>query len=366
MSRLTVLMVITTVALTLAVSACGQAAPAPSPTAVPTTSKAVEPAKAAEPTKAPAAQPTTAPAAKAAFPDKGKTISIIVPYAAGGTTDAGARLLAAGLEKEFGSPVQVVNKAGASAQLGVTDLFQAKPDGYTLIDGVLPTIINHYVDTTRNSPYKSRQDFQLVAHHFLTPQMLAVRADSPYKNLKDLVDAAKAKPESIKVSDSGLLANPHLTTLMLERASGAKFASVHFDGGAPSVTALLGGHVDVLAGGISDAVATLKAGNYRMLGVADTQPSEFYPTVPTFQSQGFDVVSVSSTGVIAPKGTPKEIVSILTTAIKKVLSTDDQKKRLSDLGISVKYMDPDQYGAFWDDTESRTGPIFKEQLAKNP
>jgi tripartite-type tricarboxylate transporter receptor subunit TctC len=175
--------------------------------------------------------------AKVSFP-AGKPITIIVPYAAGGTTDVGARLLAELLEKELSTPVQVVNKPGSASQVGLTELVNAKPDGYTLSYGVLPTIITHYLDPERRAPY-TRENFQPVALHHLVPAMLAVRTDSPYKTLNDLIEAAKANPGQIKVSDSGLMANPHLSVLLLERAAGVRFASVHFDGGAPSVTALL-------------------------------------------------------------------------------------------------------------------------------
>ena len=369
MKRLLVLLTMVATTASLVIAGCGQApaAPTAAPAAKPAAAPAAQPtsAPAAPATAAPAAQPTTAAAPKVTFPEKGKTITIIVPYAAGGTTDSGARFLAAGLEKELGTPVQVVNKPGASAQVGITEMFQSKPDGYTLSEGVLPTIINHYVDTSRNAPYKGLQDFTLVAHHFLTPQVFAVMANSKWKTLKDLVDDAKANPDKIRVSDSGLLANPHLTTLMLSKAAGVKFASVHFDGGAPSVTALLGGHVEVLAGGTSDALSNWKAGTFRVLGVADSQESQFFPGVPTFKAQGYDVISVSSTGIQAPKGTPKEVVNILTTAIKKILATDEHKQKLLGLGAEVKYMDPEQYAAFWKDTEARTAPFFKEQAAAN-
>jgi tripartite-type tricarboxylate transporter receptor subunit TctC len=293
------------------------------------------------------------------FPVKGKPITIIVPYAAGGVTDTGGRLMAAGLEKELGTPVQVVNKAGAASQLGLTELARSAPDGYTLSYAVLPTITTHYLDPTRAAVY-TRANFQPIALHHLTWMMLAVRTESPWKTLKDLVEAARAKPESIKISDSGLMAVPHTQVLMLERVADVRFASVHFSGGAPSVTALLGGHVDVLAGSTADSLANKKTGQFRVLGVAAEQPDPSMPDVPTMKSQGYDVVAASAAGILAPAGTPKPVVDTLTAAIKKVIASSEHAAKLEELGIGPYYQDPDAYTKYWIDTENRMKPLLEK------
>jgi len=289
----------------------------------------------------------------------GKPITIIVPYAAGGTTDTGARLLAPRLEEELSTKVIVTNKPGAASQLALTGLVSSAPDGYTLSYAVLPTVITHYADPGRDAPY-ARKDFQPVALHHLTPAVLAVQVSSPYKTLKDFVEAARANPGKLTVSDSGLMANPHMSVLMLEKAAGVRLGSVHFDGGAPSVTALLGGHVTALAGGTSDAVAHVKSGKFRVLGVAAEQESEFLPGVPTMKSQGYDVVTVSATGILAPAGTPQAVVDILAAAIRKVVANEEHQKKLRDLGASPHYLNPTEYAAFWLNYESRVAPLLKE------
>lgn len=222
------------------------------------------------------------PAYAATFPD-GKPITFIVPYAPGGVTDTGARLMANALEPLLKAPARVVNRVGAASQLGLTELVRARPDGYTLSYVVLPTVATHYLDPARSAIY-TRKDFQPVAMHHRVPQVLAVRADAPYKTLRDLVEAARAKPESLKVSDSGLMGVPHVCALMVQLAAGVKFSSVHFGGGAPSVTALLGGHVDVLAGATADARPYKASGDFRVLGVAADQPDLMMPDVPTMRS----------------------------------------------------------------------------------
>ncbi len=305
-----------------------------------------------------AAAALAGPAFGADFPIEGKPISIIVPYGAGGVTDTAARMMASALEKELKTPVQVVNKVGAASQVGLTELVRAAPDGYTLSYAVLPTVVTHYLDQSRGAVY-TRKDFQPIAMHHYTPMTLSVRSDSPWKSLKDLVEAAKAKPGTIRVSDSGLLANPHSSVLMLEHVSGAKFASVHFNGGAPSVTALLGGHVEAMAGGVADALQHKQSGTFRTLGVASDKPDPSMPDVPTMQSQGYDVLVASATGVLAPAKTPPEVVAKLTAAMKKVIELPEHQKQLSDFGVLPYYMEPKAYDAFWADTEVRMKPVME-------
>jgi tripartite-type tricarboxylate transporter receptor subunit TctC len=207
-----------------------------------------------------------------AFPARGRPITIIVPYAAGGVTDTGARLLAAGLEKELATPIVVANKPGAASQVGLMELLRSKPDGYTLSYVVLPTVVTHYAVPGRDVTY-SRSSFQPVAMHHYVPQTISVRADSRYQTLHDLVQAARKSPETISISDSGLMAVPHTQVLMLERAAEVRFVSIHFTGGAPSVTALLGGHVDALAGATADALPHRQSGAFRVLGPQPSNPT---------------------------------------------------------------------------------------------
>ncbi len=293
------------------------------------------------------------------FPVKGKPITLVVPYAAGGVTDVTARLMAAGLEKELGATVQVANKPGAASQLALTELTRATPDGYTLSYAVLPTVTTHYLDPTRAAVY-TRANFQPIAMHHLTWMMLAVKTDSPYKTLKELVEAARAKPEGIRISDSGLMAVPHTQVVMLELVTGVRFASVHFTGGAPSVTALLGGHVEALAGSTADSLAHKKTGQFRVLGVAAEQPDPSMPDVPTMKSLGYDVVAASAAGILAPAGTPKPVVDKLTRAMKAVIESPEHQTKMKELGIGTFYQDPEGYTKYWIDTETRMRPLMEK------
>ena len=132
------------------------------------------------------------------YPRAGRPITLMVPYAPGGATDTGARLMAAGMEPILKTSVQVVNRPGAGSEVGLTQLVRARPDGYTLSYLVVPTVVTHYLDPARQAIY-TRASFQPIGRHFLSPAMLAVRSDSSYRTLKDLIDAARATPGAITV-----------------------------------------------------------------------------------------------------------------------------------------------------------------------
>jgi tripartite-type tricarboxylate transporter receptor subunit TctC len=222
---------------------------------------------------------------------------------------------------------------------------------------VLQTVVTHYLDQARSAIY-TRKDFQPVAMHHRVPQVLAVRSDGPYKTLHDLVEAARARPDEIKVSDSGLMGVPHLCTLMLGLAAGVKFTSVHFGGGAPSITALLGKHVDVLAGATADARPYKASGDFRVLGVAAEEPDPRMPDVATMRAQGYDVIAASSTGVVAPANTPAPVVQILTAAMRKVIESPEHRAKLADLYLLPYYLDPEGYAKVWADNEARMQPLM--------
>jgi len=280
------------------------------------------------------------PEANAAdFPAHGRPITIMVGYAPGGATDTAARLMAAALEPLLHTNVEVVNRPGAASQVDLTQLVRSKPDGYTLSYVVIPTVVTHYLDPTRNAIY-TRANFQPIGQHYTTPAVIAVRSDGPYHTLKDLVEAARAHPDTITVSDSGLLSVPNFATLTLGLAAGVRFRPVHFDGGAPSVTALLGSHVDALAGGTVDALPNKKTGEFRVLGVASDQPDWSMPDVPTMRSQGYDVIAISITGIVAPAHTPPEVVSVLTKAMQTVNASPEHQANQRSLAFTAAFLEP--------------------------
>jgi tripartite-type tricarboxylate transporter receptor subunit TctC len=299
--------------------------------------------------------------AATSYPTAGKVVTIIVPFAPGAGNDVCARVQAPALEKKLGVPVVVVNKPGASTQVGMTQLVQAKPDGYTLGLLTLPGAMLAYLDPNRKAIY-SRKDFHVIALQSWDPNAIAVKTDSPYKSLKELVEAARANPGKIRVGTSGLLSTDHMVVLMLQKIADVKFAIAHFDGGSQSIAALLGKHVDAAVTTASSFMPQLKSGNIRMMGITDKEENKIFPGVKTFAEQGYNIKYGASRGIVVRAGTPEEVRNVLSVAVKEATDNVQVRKTLNDMGLAIRYMDEKQAGIFWDELETQTKPLL--ELAK--
>ncbi len=304
-----------------------------------------------------AAQPG---ASRVDFPQKGKVLTVILTYPAGGGNDLAARALAPALEREIGTTVQVVNRVGASGQVGTTALAQAKPDGYTIGYPTASAVVITYLDPERQAAFE-RKSFESVAADVLVPIMIAVKADTPYKTVKDLTDAAKAKPKTLKAG-TGRLTQEHLALLQLEKMTGAKFVFVGFEGGAPALTALLGGHIDAMPGNVVNFLPHVKSGALRVLGTMDKERTEFMRDVPTFEEQGYKLYSTSTRSYLAPAGTPKEIVNFLSASIKTAMQNEDYKKKMDQMAFTRRYLGPQELTNLFNEMEIQYKPLI--QLAK--
>jgi tripartite-type tricarboxylate transporter receptor subunit TctC len=285
------------------------------------------------------------------YPDKSRSVNVLVAYPPGGGTDVAARVMTPLLEKEMGVPVVILNKAGAGGQIGFTEIARSKPDGYTIGFLIIPTVITTYLDPDRKAVF-SRKSFELLAMQDRDPGVLAVKGDSPYKTMKDLMDAARAKPGSIRACTAGILSDDHMAILMAEQLGGLKFAIVHFDGVAPGRTAVLGGHVEAFFGNASEIRSQVSGGIMRILSVFDKKRSRFYPEIKTAEEQGYPMFSGVYHGIGMPVGAPKEVRDYLVEALKRVITSDEFIKRMEKMSYEPVYMDPEQYSAFWSDYES--------------
>ncbi len=342
-----------TVAFTLMMLACSQPAPAaptkPAAAAVPT--------KPTEATKAPAVPTNTVAAApKAQYPTA--PITVLIPWAAGGAADVGARLLFGLVEKDLGQPIKIVCKEGAGSQVGMVEIATSKPDGYTIGMASLPTVQAIYLDPERKATF-SMKSYQPLALHASDPGALGVTKDSKYKSLKELIDDAKANPEKVKVAVSGVLNDDHLAILALQKVAGVKFGVVTFDGGAPARTALLGGHVDAICENVGVLTPVVKPGEARLLGVMDKSRSKFYPDIPTFKEQGIDLNSSVDRAYVFPAGVPKEVVSTMEKSIEKAMKDADHIKKMEDQGVEVRFMGSDQLTTYWKEVENQVTEVLK-------
>jgi len=304
--------------------------------------------------------PAVAGTPQVEFPQKGKSIVIIVPNAPGGINDMTARLVAPVLEKEIGAPVQVVNKPGGATLIGLTEVALAKPDGHTIAVLGLPGNLTSYLDPDRKAAPQVRE-LQPVAAQNIDVGAVVVNAQSPYRTLKELLDAAKGNPGGLKAATDGLLGSDHMATMYFNKKTGAEFKLVHFDGGGPATAALAGGHVDLRIGKVGSVYAMVKSGKVRIIGVMDTRRSKYAPDAATLAEQGYKGYTwYNVTGFAVPKGTPRAIVDMLSSAVKKSVDTDEAKKRLDGVALTGHFMGTDEFVAHWKDAEKIMEPLLLE------
>jgi tripartite-type tricarboxylate transporter receptor subunit TctC len=261
------------------------------------------------------------------------------------------------MEKEIGTSVQVVNKPGGTNQVAANELIAAKPDGYNLMMVSIPSSLVTYLDPDRKAAY-ARKDFHPVAGAFADGLGVIVKADSPFKTVKDVVDAAKANPGKVSTSTAGILGLNHLGGVAWEQNAGMRLAYVHFDGGAPQMTALLGGHTDVGLISLGNVRAAFKSGTVRVLGIMDKQENELFPGVPTLESQGYKTYASLMYAATGPAGLQKDVVDVLNAAIKKVATSAEYKTRVNEIGMVPRYLDAEGAAGAWADGEAWAKPLL--------
>ena len=297
------------------------------------------------------------PAPADEFPSRPLTLQVAMP--AGGSTDVGARILASIAEKMMGQPIVVVNKVGAGGQIGWTELARQKPDGYYLGFLMLPSLNTCILDPDRKATF-NLDSFVPIINQVSDPGLIWVKADSPYKTLKDLLDDARKSPGVIRASTTGILTDDHLAIYMMEQAAGVQFRVVHLQGAAPQLTATLGGQVDVSFDNVGSVAPRVKAGELRGLAVMDSERSKFLPDVPTTAELGYPTVISSSTrGVAGPAGIPEPIVKKLQTVLKKAMVDPEHIKKMDQAGLAIKPMLGEEYGKFLRQINEKAKPLVE-------
>jgi tripartite-type tricarboxylate transporter receptor subunit TctC len=277
--------------------------------------------------------------AAAEWPER--PVELIVGFAAGGGTDITARTLAVFLEKELGASVVVVNKPGASGALGLSLVARAKPDGYTLGMTNMPGLLTLPIE--RNAGFTGA-DFTYLATLVRDPSAFSVRTESPYQSLKQLIDAARAKPGLVSYGSTGVGTDDHLALVMFEAATGTDLNHVPFNGAGPLRNSVLGGHTDV--GGMNLGEAMPYSGSkLRILAQASEKRSPLAPDVPTFKEQGVDLVFASERGVVAPKGLPPEVEQKLAKALERIANNAEFQKTMLQQFTEMDYLPGDKWQA---------------------
>jgi len=284
-----------------------------------------------------------------------RPIQVIVPFPPGGVADLVARPFATAMEKQLKQPVVVVNKTGAGGAVGMQALAVSKPDGYALMVALSSISVMPEVDVMFNRPpvYKLT-DFAPIALLSSDPTVLVVSSKAPWKNVADFVADAKKRPGEIKYSSSGVYGTMHVAMEMFAHAAGIKLRHIPTGGGGPALTALLGGHVDALAGGPNVSVAQIKAGNVKVLANWGATRLAALPDVPTFKELGYkDVEFYIWSGFFAPAATPEPILKTLREATAKAVQTPEFKSAMQKMETPISYMDAPEFKKYWDNDANR-------------
>lgn len=278
-------------------------------------------------------------AAADTFPSR--EIIIVVPFSAGGPQDTGARILAEYINQtgELGVKVIVENRPGAGAVKGILDVYKAAPDGYLLLSTLFPSFAQKEV--VYNAPYKIL-DMTYLAAFNQSDQFIVVNSTSPYKSLKDLVEASKKKSLNCGTSVIGSLS--HLTALVIKKKAGINYEMVPFKGSSQNIMALLGDNVDCIT--IEDLTMSRQGTKVRPLGISSDKRSPRFPDVPTFKEFGFEVPVMNSLqGISGPPGLPDNVAKILMRVLDKAIHNPDFIKKIEGVGAGPMYMNAAEFKA---------------------
>lgn len=275
-----------------------------------------------------------------------KTIELIVPYAAGGGTDLVARAFADAANRHLPQAIGVVNKTGGGGAIGLTEIMAARPDGYKIGMGTVEITMLPHMGVARFGV----DDYTAIARLNAEPSAITVKADAPWQSIEEFLDHARANPGQVRIGNSGTGAIWHLAAEALGSKAGAKFNHIPYEGAAPAVTALLGGHIEAVSVSPAEVHSHVASGALRMLAVMDEERSAAFPEIPTFKEKGIDVSVATWRGIVVPKRTPEDVVEVLRTVSRQAAEEPSFREALAKMNLSHAYAD---------------GPEFKEVMEKD-
>lgn len=290
------------------------------------------------------------------FPSK--TIVIVVPFPPGGTTDVLARAVANKLQGTVGQSVIVDNRPGAGATIGAAQVAKAKPDGYTLLMGA----VHHTIATSvyKGLSYSFEKSFAPITTVAVVPNVLTVSTTSPYKTAKDLIAAAKSTPDKLSYGSNGQGTAQHMIGTQFQISTGSKIVHVPYKGSGPLTTDLLGGQVNMSFDTVTPVLPFIKDGKLRPLAVTTAKRSSALPNVPTMKEAGIAGIEVGTWfGLLAPAGTPADVVQKLNTEIVKIIKSDDFKKQMLEIGAEPIGNKPDEMAKQIKDETAKFAAIVK-------
>ena len=285
-----------------------------------------------------------------------RSIEIVVPASAGGGTDMLSRAFAEAVKKHLPQVMTVNNKPGASGAIGMGEMINAKPDGYKLCMVIVEITILPHLGLTKYT----WEDFQPIARLNFDPAAISVRADAPWNTIEEFLAASQKSPGSMKMGNSGNGSIWHLAHAALEDKAGVKFNPIPYQGAAPAVVALLGGHIDAVAVSPGEVSAHVAGGKLKTLAIMSDQRIKGFEKVPTLKERNIDLSMGAWRGLAAPKGTPPEIIAILKAATRKAAEEPSFKESLDKMNLGFAYADADAFRVVM----QKDSDMFKQLIAK--
>jgi tripartite-type tricarboxylate transporter receptor subunit TctC len=288
-----------------------------------------------------------------------KPITFICPYAAGGNSDQRSRQIGRFLSQALNQPVIVDNKAGAGGNIGTEAIARAKPDGYTIgMGNFAPLAVNPSM--FQNMKFDSQKDVLPVCLIEKGPLVLMVRPDSPFKSVKDIIAAAKAKPGQLTFASGGLGGSHHLSGELFKSIAGVFITHIPYKGGAPATVDLMGGQVDMMFEQMYAAAPSIRAGKLRALAITSKVRSPLFPNVPTMIEAGVPGFEVQNwQGLIVPAGTPAAIIKLLNETTNKALQDPTLREQMLSQGNEIGGGTPEQFAALIKSEAARWGKLVK-------
>ncbi len=289
-----------------------------------------------------------------------RPVTMVVPFPPGGVADITGRPLAIALEKILKQPVVPSNRPGAGGAVGNAVVANAKPDGYTVLMALSSISVIPEADKLFDrKPAYALDQFAPIALITADPTILVVHPSLPVKSLKELVALARARNGEMSYSTSGIYGALHMPMEMFLHAAKLKMRAVHTTGGGPAITTLLGGHVEMTAGGPAAISSHVKAGKLRTIVSWGAKRIPAHPDVPTFKEQGYDIEYFIWAGVFVPAATPEPVQKTLRDAVKRAVEDPDFKATMAKLDSPIAYLDAPDFAKYWRADAERLARVVK-------
>ena len=298
-------------------------------------------------------------AAQAAYPTK--PVTMIVPFPPGGLADLVGRPVAEALGRELGQPVVIENKGGAGGGIGMGLASKAAADGYTILMALSSySVLPEADQILGRSPMYTYQSLRPIARFTADPTVLAVRADSPWKTVKDFVEDAKKRPGAINYGSSGSYGTMHVPMEILSQTAQVKMTHIPFTGAGPAVVALLGGQVDALSTGPATVLQHVKAGKLKVLGHWGNARLDSMPDVPSLKQAGYDAEYAQWSGLFVPAGTPEPVVQRLRAAARVAANDAKVREVILNAGSPILYQDTPDFERYVQSDVRRMSDVVKK------